>query len=462
MSESYGGLVTFVLTGFLLASIVIFSVVAVPEMVPFFSPALKTGDITIDATCSSVQGSEDYRIYVVLTGVEFHRTGVSGGSWVSAMSESRQVELIDASQSPQFLTESRLPIGEYNLARVTISNVSLSRAGSNIALKVPSNIPVVPVDFDVTEKVPVTLELDIAFDPGTITVLWRFDPYLSMVIKQAPAYKLSMDQLSVIASFGPKTQQPGGEWTFKFEIASGHEVDNYLLYAKGGSNGNNTFDVEMKQTGELWGDISGEAWFVGGNLTAGSYDVAVRVSGEASQPVTFLINIFGVPRIPTGLPQPAFEGLVHSPEFAPAPINEVGLYVETAGSYNIYMAVGSGDFEFLMDNSPISVVTSNRTITLDLSEGFHSFQILPDYSGSGRDTSWLLVFTWISAPTSPSLSPGAVFATMLLIASAFLWILNFMLTRVVERRVERTSSTETEIEKPANYVRRSRSTSRPG
>jgi hypothetical protein len=246
-----------------------------------------------------------------------------------------------------------------------------------------------------------------------------------------------------MASFGPKTQQPGGEWTFKFEITSGHEVQNYLLYAKGGSTGNETFDIEMKQTGESWRDVSGEAWFLGGNLTAASYDVTVRISGEALQPVTFLIRLFQVPRVPTDLPQPSFGGLARTPQSAPAPINEIGLYVERAGSYNAYLGVGSGDFEFLADNGPISVVTSNRTVTLDLSEGFHSFQILSDYSGSGRDTSWVLVLTWIPTTSGASLSPVALLATMLLIASATLWAINLALTRLVVRRVERSSAQST-------------------
>ena len=424
----------------MIASIVIFSVVAVPEIVPFFSPALKTGDVTIDVTSSSAQGFEDYRIYVVLNDIEFHRVGVSEGTWIKGLSYPRQVELVDASKSSQVLAEVSLPIGEYNFARISISNASLYTAGSSIALKVPSNIPVAPVDFVVTEKVPLTLELDIAFDPGTLTVLRRFDPYLSMAVKQEPAYELSMNQLSPIASFGPKTQQPGGEWAFRFEITSGHEVQNYVLYAKGGSSGNETFDIEMKQTGEFWPDVSGEAWFLGGNLTAASYDVTVHISDEAPQPVTFFVKIFQVPTVPSNLSQPSFEGVTHSPQSAPAPINEIGLYIERAGSYNIYLGVGSGDFEFLADNNPISAVSSNRTITLDLSEGFHSFQIMPDYSGSGRDTSWLVVLTWISTPTGPSLSSAAVLATMLLIASATLWALNLVLTRIVERRVERSSS----------------------
>jgi hypothetical protein len=443
MSESYGGLVTFVLTGFLLASIVIFSVVAVPEMVPFFSPALKTGDVTIYVTSSSAEGFEDSRIYVVLTEIELRRAGVSEGTWVKGLSDQRQVELVDPGKSPQVLTEVRLPIGKYNLARISISNASLYTAGSVIALKVPSNIPVAPVDFVVTEERPVTLVLDIAFDQGTLMPLRRFDPYLSMAVKQEPAYEPSINQLSAIASFGPKTQQPGGEWTFKFEITSGHEVQNYLVYAKGGSTGNETFDIEMKQTEESWRDISGEVWFLGGNLTAASYDVTVRINDEALQPVTFLIKLFQVPRVPSDLSQPSFGGITRTPQFAPAPINEIGLYVERAGSYNIYLGVGSGDFEFLADNGFISVVTSNRTVTLDLSEGFHSFQILPDYSGSGRDTSWVLVLTWIPTISGASLSPVTVVATMLLIASATLWAINVALTRLVVRRVERSSAQST-------------------
>jgi hypothetical protein len=443
MSESYGGLVTFVLTGFLLASIVIFSVVAVPEIVPFFSPALKTGEVTIDVTSSSVQGFEDYRIYVVLNEIEFHRVGVSEGTWIKTLNYPRQVELVAAGKSPQVLAEVRLPIGEYNPARISITNASLYTAGSSIALKVPSNIPVTPVDFVVTEKVPVTLELDIAFDPGTLTVLRRFDPYLSMAITQEPVYKLSMDQLSAIASFGPKTEQRGGQWLFRFEITSGHELQNYLLYAKGGSTGNETFDIEMKQTGEFWSGVSGEAWFLGGNLTAAWYDVTVHISDEAPQPVTFIVKIFQVPKVPSDLSQPSFEGLTRAPQSAPAPINEIGLYIERAGSYNIYFGLGSGDFEFLADNAPVSVVGRNGTVTLDLSEGFHSFQILPNYSGSGRDTSWLVIFTWISTPSGPSLSPAAVVATILLVSSAVLWALSLLLGRIVARRVERISSRST-------------------
>ena len=445
MSQSYGGLVTFVLAGFLLASIVIFGVTALPEIVPFLSPVLKTGDVIINVTSSStVEGFEGDRIYLVVNKIEFRRVGVSGGAWLNGLAQAREVELVAVGRRPMNLGDIRLPIGEYNLARISLGSASFHSSGSNVTLKVPSNIALTPVDFVVTETLPVTLLLDIAFDEVAVySFVHRFIPYPSMVVEQEPSHEPTMERLHLIASFGPETRSPGDDSSFKFEIARGFEVENYMLYAKGGSSGGDAFDVEVQETGEFWYDISGEAWFLGGNLTAGSYTVNVHVIESAPGPLTFLLKIFRLPRVPSDLSRPGFSGLSRAEEAVFPPINEVGVYFENMGAYNIYLAVGTGDYEFLADNGPIAVVNSNRTVTLELSEGLHTFQILPDYSGSGRDTSWAMVITWIPTQSGPSFSSTGIAGIVLLIAAASAFVLNYGLTRIAARRIERSSSRPT-------------------
>jgi len=107
------------------------------------------------------------------------------------------------------------------------------------------------------------------------------------------------------------------------------------------------------------------------------------------------------------------------------------------------LAVGTGDYEFLADNGPIAVVNSNRTVTLELSEGLHTFQILPHYSGSARDTTWAMVITWIPTQSGPSFSSTGIAGIVLLIAAASAFVLNYGLTRIAARRIERSSSRPT-------------------
>jgi len=420
---------------------VIFSVTAIPEIVPYFSPALKTGEVTIDVVSSStVEGFEGDRIYLVVSDVEFHRVGVSGGTWVKTLHEPRQVELVEAGRHPEALGDARISIGEYDFARVSLAAGSFESAGSGIALKITSNSTLTPVNFVVTENLLVALVLDVTFDESALTAIGRFDPYLSMVVKEEPVYEPTMSSLKLIASFGPVTRSPGSSSSFVFGIAPGEEVENYLLYAKGGTSGEEAFEVEVLETGDLWYGISGEAWFLGGNLTVGSYNVMVRVSESSAQPVTLLLKMFTIPGIGVDVSRVGFYGSSYVEPFIAPPMNEVGIYFDKAGLYKIYLAVQGGDYGFLADSNPIAFVASNRTVALELSEGFHSFQILPDYSGSGRDTSWTITVTRVPTASQASLSPAAALGTLLLAVAVSVTILNYFLTRIAARRIERSSS----------------------
>jgi len=437
LSNRGAGLTTFALVGFLIASMIVFSLVALPELLPALVPSLRSGTIEVQVTSTSGAMAPPWLLFLEVTveSIEVHRTGVGEGAWVSVLEGSKTLELLNIGTTSVSLGETIVGVGEYNVVKVGLGPPMANIRGVNVTLKSPAQDLKVATNFMITERKHVTLFLDLSYETDVILFSQRFDPYIT--VTAGGAWKTPSGtgvNLKPIASFGPETHGAGESDNFTFTIQPGSEIQNYLLHTKGGSAPEDTFDVDIAETGEFWYGLSGDLWFLGGNLTAGTYNVTTYVSDTAAAPITFSVSLFHIPRMPTDLSEAVFSGLDPATRPPTLGLNEFAVYFDDAGLYDVGLGLGDGDYEFLMNNNPIGVVTNNRTVTLHLDQGLHTFQVLGDFSGAGRDTSWIVSIVPVPAPPEIALSREAMIATALLVLAAVLLVIDFTRRRFGRRK----------------------------
>lgn len=442
MSSSSAGLATFALAGLLIASAVLFSLVALPELMPALFPALRSGTIEIQATSSAGAAAvpEVFGMSMTINSISLHRIGIGNGTWLEVIDKPRILNPLAIADTPVSLGQFKVPIGDYNLLSVSLGPIMALTLRGNATLKGPSQDLKIPTAFAITEGKHIALTVDFSFDQNAIIASKSFDPYFTVTVEQpTPGPSGKIEQMTPITSFGPETRTAGNSAAFNFTIKPGGGVPNYMLNAKGGAGADDTFDVSVAQTGELWYGVSGNLWLLGGNLTAGTYTANVTVSSSAPDPVNFTVSLYSIPRIPTDFTSVAFSGYAPSTRPPTLAIDEFALNIEKPGSFDIRLGLVSGDYEFLVDNNPAAVVTANRTVTVQLDQGVHTFQIIEAFSSSGRDTQWTIGIS--PAPTTPnmSLSREATIATLLPILAVVLLIGDAARRRLASRKSRRDS-----------------------
>ena len=428
---------TFATAGFLIASILIFSLVALPELLPTVYPQLRHGTIGIQVVSTSGQllDQQVSAMEVTISSITVHRVGVGEGAWITILDKWTRLNPLEIAQTPATLVEAKIQIGDYNLLGLTFGDVKATIRNANVTLKSPTQQVKISTAFTVTEGKRTNLIVDLSFDELSITISQRFDPYVTVTVEQLGHAPLStLASMKPLASLGPDTLGPGESKSSAFTVETGSNVQNYLVHVEGGLGIENTFAVEIVETGEFWYDLTGKLWFLGGNLTAGTYHMNVYVSEAATTQVGFTVTLYRVPRMTGDLPDAAFSGLVPGESSLAIQVNEFSLFLDQAGLYDFYLGVGSGDYEFLVDNNPASVTGKDQIVTLQLESGLHTFQIFTDFSGSGRDTSWTVGVVPVPAESGQPLSREAMLATGLLVAAMILFVADVSLRRLRRKR----------------------------
>jgi hypothetical protein len=391
-------------------------------------------------------------IEVTVASMQLHRVGVGEGTWIPVIGAALSVEPIAIAQEPLRLGLVEVPIGDYNLMKISLGNLTATVRGLNVTLKGPTQDLKVPAVFTVDEGKLTSLVVDLSFNEGAVATAKQFDPYITVTIEQpGPAPLSTMASVKPLASVGPDTLGSGESKSFTFTVAPS-AVEGYLVHAQGGLTVQNTFDLGINETGEFWYGLTGNIWLLGGNLTSGTYHMNVRASPGAMAPVSFTIDLYRVPRIPGNLPDASFSGLVPGQPSQPIRVNEFALHLDQPGTYDFYLSAGISDYEFLVDNNPESIVSGERMVTLQLQSGLHTFQVFTDFSGSGRDTSWSVGVVPALAEAVHPLSSQAIFSTGLLVVAALLFVVDVSLgqlrRRSLEKKAMRLLERETEDETP--------------
>jgi hypothetical protein len=340
-------------------------------------------------------------------------------------------------ETPAALAEAKVPIGDYNLVKLAFGEATETVNGRNVTLKTPTQELKVSTLFTIREEKRSNLIVDLSFDEGALMVAERFDPYVTVTVEQPGHAPLStIVTLKPLASFGPETLGLNESKSSTFTIEPGSVVQQYLVHVEGGSGVENTFNLEIVETGEFWYDLTGSLWFLGGNLTSGIYTMHVSASDLATAQMPFTVNLYLVPQIPQDLPDVTFSGLIYSGSFASVELNEFALYLDKPGLYDFYLGVKSGDYEFLVNNNPTSVTSKDQIITVQLEMGLHTFQVFADFSGSGRDTSWSVGVVPPSGESAKPLSREAMFATGLLLVAIIIFVADVSYRRLRRRLSE--------------------------
>jgi hypothetical protein len=441
LSQDRLSIVTFATAGLLIASILIFSLVALPELLPAVYPQLRHGTVVtrIVSTSGELVGNMGISsVEVTVAAMQLHRVGIGEGSWVPLLGAPLSLSPIDIAQQPFELGEVEIPIGDYNLMKFSLGNLTATIRGQNVTLSGPTQDLKVPAVFTVAEGKQTSLVVDLSFNEAAVATAKQFDPYITVTVEQPGHAPLStIASMKPLASIGPDALGSGQSKSYTFTVEPGAAVENYLVHAEGGLGAQNTFDLGINETGEFWYGLTGNLWLLGGNLTSGTYHMNVQAGPDATGRIRFAVNLYRVPRITADLPDASFSGLALAQSPQPIRVNEFALYLDQPGTYDFYLSAKTGDYEFLVDNNPESVVSGDRMLTLQLQSGLHTFQIFTDFSGSGRDTSWSVgVVPAPGVPVHP-LSREAILSTGLLMIAALVFVVDVSIRQLRRRALEK-------------------------
>jgi hypothetical protein len=429
-------LVSFTLAGFLIASIIVFSVTVIPEIAPSVFPAFKTGTVamqmTIAASSPSVVSLEGVHLFVTIESVELHKLGVAGGMSVQALNRPAVIESLPIYETALFLGEADVPVGDYSFASIRFGSTSYVVDDLNFTTQVPARDIAAPAVFAVLEARTTTVTWHVSFDAYALAHDQRFQPVVLITTAEPSPALRPGNALRPIASSGPTSLNPGQNMTFVFEIKPGEVVENYLLKVEESPKVNETVTVDVPESGEFWSDLSGTVWLLGGNMTAGLYHVITDISGETGTPATITVSLFEIPHITGTGSSVSFSG--YSPSMSQAGVNQIALYFDEGGSYKFYLLLGKGNYGFSVDYGSIAAVTRNQTITLSVEKGLHTIQIVPDYLNIKADTAWTIIGASAPSGTVSSLTTSSVLGVVLLVVAILLNVFRYSYGRLLVRR----------------------------
>ena len=430
---------TFASAGFLIASILIFGLVALPELLPAAYPQFRYGtvEIRVISTSGQIIGPPVSSMEVTVESIQLHRVGVGEGTWVTVLEQPVRLNPLEIAGQPVNLNEVTVPIGDYNLMGFSFGDVTATIRAANVTLNVPTQEFKTPVALTVREGKRSNLVIDLSFNEPVVFTTHRFDPYITVTVELPGHAPLStIASLKPITSIGPDTLGSGQSKSYPFTVEPGAVVNNYLIHVEAVPSVENTFDLEIAETGEFWYDLTGNLWFLGGNLTSGTYHANVQASPGTTAAVTFAINLYSVPRITGDLPDAAFSGFTPAGSSQSIQVNEFALYLDKMSMYDFYLGVKAGDYEFLVDNNPASVASSDQMVTLQLESGLHTFQVFADFSGSDRETSWSVGVVPVSGGSNQPLSREAMLSTALLVIAALVFVVDVSVRYVRRKRLD--------------------------
>jgi hypothetical protein len=389
------------------------------------------------STSGQIIGFPVSSIAITVESIRIHRVGVGEGNWVSLLEHPVVLEPIEMAGNPVNLDEVTVPIGDYNLIGLSFGNVTAVIRDMNVTLKVPTQESKASLALTVREGEFSNLVVDLSFNEPAVSISKSFDPYITATVGQPGHAPLStVASLRPIASMGPDKLRTEQAKSYTFTVGPGAAVDNYLVHVEAVPNVVDTLDLQIVETGEYWYDLTGNLWFLGGNLTSGTYHANVQASPWATGTITFAISLYSVPRVTGDLPDAAFSGFVPGGSSPSILVNEFALYLSQSGAYDFYLGVKAGDYEFLVDNNPTSVVNNDQMVTLQLDSGLHTFQVFADFSGSGRDTSWSVGVVPATGASNQPFSREAMLSTGLLIVAAFVFVVDVSVRYVRRKRLD--------------------------
>jgi hypothetical protein len=177
LSQDRLSIVTFASAGFLIASILIFGLVAMPELLPAAYPQLRHGTVGIRVISTSGQiiMPPVSSMEVTVQSIQLHRVGVGEGTWITVLEEPVRLNPIEIAGHPLSLNEVTVPIGDYNLVGFSFGDVTATIRAANVTLKVPTQEFKTPVALTVREGKRSNLVIDLSFNEPAVSISKSLD-----------------------------------------------------------------------------------------------------------------------------------------------------------------------------------------------------------------------------------------------------------------------------------------------
>jgi hypothetical protein len=194
---------------------------------------------------------------------------------------------------------------------------------------------------------------------------------------------------------------PGESQEHPFTIPQ--DLDEYLFYgqSQGAATADDTFDVTIDETGDSWWSLQGQQWLRSMALDAGDYTLMVEAYPDASGPITYTVNFYSIPAVPV-----TFSGL----RLATSSYDSAELSADfpADGNYTFTFGVQGASFEFLVDSESLTTVEGPGSVSAEVSEGRHEFDVVSEEPE--QETSWSVT---IQGPVSMSQTTNVTETTRL-------------------------------------------------
>jgi hypothetical protein len=183
---------------------------------------------------------------------------------------------------------------------------------------------------------------------------------------------------------------PGESQEHPFTIPQ--DLDEYLFYgqSQGAATADDTFDVTIEETGDSWWSLQGQQWLRSMALDAGDYTLMVEAYPDASGPITYTVNFYSIPAVPV-----TFSGL--KPATSSYDSAELSADFPADGNYTFTFGIQGASYEFLLDSESLTTVEGPGSVSAEVSEGRHEFDVVSQEPE--QETSWSVT---IQGPVSMS------------------------------------------------------------
>jgi len=213
----------------------------------------------------------------------------------------------------------------------------------------------------------------------------KASPFLLFVLVGLAAWTLPTVQAATPPALKTVTGSlnPGDISSFSWDLNS--EVSDFLFHYRitGGAEAEDVVYVSIDETGDYWPFLMGEGWaYCDCPLSMGPYTITVEADAAATGRISFDVGFYAVGEPPldfTGF-MPANSGTRISGFAAVFPFPAV--------NYSLTVDVTDGSYEFFIDGSSEGVVEGTRTLTLQLEEGFHLFEVDSSVVGVDETVRW--------------------------------------------------------------------------
>jgi hypothetical protein len=194
---------------------------------------------------------------------------------------------------------------------------------------------------------------------------------------------------------------PGDITTLTWQLNRNIPEPGFLFHyvVTGGSDLNDVIYVFIEETGDSWDYLMGQGWTYCSPtaaapcpLDAGPYSVTIEADAAATGSISYDIA-FDLP------PEPSADFSGQMPANSDVRISSFGVLFPISTSGQLILGVTSGSYEFFIDGESAAVVTSTMELTVDLTAGFHQFEVDTEAQGVGEDVAWSVQIPAGNVPT---------------------------------------------------------------